>query len=227
MEPIRLLIVDDYPVVREGFRAMLSTEQTIEIVGEASDGAEAVAMVAEKKPNVVLMDIRMPNMDGIEATRRIKDKYPSVSVIVLTMYDNDAYVIDAVRAQASGYLLKDASRELLLHTIRTVSSGATLIKTNLLYQAISSLIDSKNVPQKLGVSATKDVEDTEGVEELTPREQQVLKLVAAGYTNKDIGKKLGITEDTVKKHMQSILAKLDASSRIGAVTKAARAGIIK
>jgi len=221
MEKIRTLIVDDYPVVREGLRTMLSTDPTIEIVGEASDGAEAVAMVAEEKPNVVLMDIRMPNMDGIEATRRIKDKDPSISVIVLTMYDNDAYVIDAVRAGASGYLLKEASRELLLHTIRTVSSGATLIKTDLLYEAICSLVASRDRHQKPGVPVS------EGLETLTAREQEVLKLVVDGHTNKEIGKELGITEDTVKKHMQSILAKLDATSRIGAVAKATRAGIVK
>lgn len=221
MEPIRLLIVDDHPVVREGLRTMLSNDQTIEIVGEAYDGMEAVAMVTEKKPNVVLMDIRMPKMDGIEATRRIQNEYPSVAVIVLTMYDDDTYVIDAVRAGANGYLLKDCSRELLLHTIRTVSSGATLIKTNLLYEAISSLIASQNTQQR------SEVPTIEGLEALTPREQEVLKLVAVGYTNKDVGKELGITEDTVKKHMHSIIAKLDASSRVGAVLKAVRAGIIK
>ena len=221
MEKIRVLIVDDHPVVREGLRAMLTTDQTIEIVGESCDGVEAVTMAAEKEPNVVLMDIRMPNMDGVEATRRIKDKCPSTAVIVLTMYDNDAYVIDAVRAGASGYLLKDASRELLLHTIQTVSSGATIIKTNLLIEAISSLVHPKKVHHETGVFAI------EGVEELTPREQEVLKLVATGYTNKEIGKKLGIVEDTVKKHMRSILAKLDTSSRLGAAIKAARAGLIK
>jgi len=221
MGRIRALIVDDYPVVREGLRTMLSTDRTVEIVGEASDGAEAVAMVAEKKPNVVLMDIRMPNMDGIEATRQIKDKYPSTAVIVLTMYDNDAYVIDAVRAGASGYLLKDASRELLLHTIRTVSSGTTLIKTDLLFEAISSLIRSKQAFQETEVSTIQ------ALEELTPREREVVQLVAEGHTNKEIGKALSITEDTVKKHMQSILAKLETTNRAGAVAKVTRAGFIK
>lgn len=220
MEKIRILIADDYPVVREGLRTMLSTDQTIEIAGEAANGAEAVAMVAEKKPNVVLMDIRMPSMDGIEATRRIKDKYPSISVIVLTMYDSDAYVIDAVRAGASGYLLKDASRELLLHTVRTVSSGATLIKTELLYEAICSLVTFRNRHQKPGVSTS------EGLETLTAREQEVLRLVGDGCTNREIGKTLGVTEDTIKKHMQSILAKLDATNRTSAIAKATRAGII-
>jgi len=221
MGRIRALIVDDYPVVREGLRTMLSTDRTVQVVGEAADGAQAVAMVAEKEPNVVLMDIRMPNMDGIEATRQIKDKYPSTAVIVLTMYDNDAYVIDAVRAGASGYLLKDASRELLLHTIRTVSSGTTLIRTDLLFEAISSLIRSKQAFQETEVSTIQ------ALEELTPREREVLQLVAEGHTNKEIGKALSITEDTVKKHMQSILAKLDTTNRAGAVAKVTRAGFIK
>ena len=200
---------------------MLSTYQTVEVVGEAADGAQAVAMVAEKKPDVVLMDIRMPNMDGIEATRRIKDKHPSISVIVLTIYDNDAYVIDAVRAGASGYLLKDTSRELLLHTIRTVSSGATLIRTDLLYEAICSLVRSTNEREKPGLSTL------ESLETLTAREHEVLKLVVDGRTNRAIGKELGIAEDTVKKHMQNILAKLDATNRTSVVVKVTRAGIVK
>ena len=221
MEKIRVVIVDDYPVVREGLRTMLSTDETIEITGEVSDGVEAVAMVAEKKPNVVLMDIRMPNMDGIKATRRIKDKHPSTSVIVLTMYDDDAYVIDAVRAGASGYLLKDASLELLLHTVRTVSSGETLIKTKLLYQAISSLVSATNERQKPEAHTTEDVET------VTVREQDVLKLVVAGYTNREIGKELGILEETIKKHMKNILAKLRVTNRTSAAIKAIRAGLIK
>jgi DNA-binding NarL/FixJ family response regulator len=221
MGKIKVLIVDDHPVVRGGLRAMLTTDQTMEVVGESGDGAEAVTMVAEKEPNVVLMDIRMPNMDGVEATRRIKGEFPSTAVIVLTMYDSDTYVIDAMRAGASGYLLKDVSQELLLHTIRAVSSGATLIKTSLFSGAISSLAQSQQGHQGAGVYST------EIVEHLTPREREVLKLVAVGYTNKDIGKELSIAEDTVKKHMQSILAKLHASSRIRAAIQAARAGIIK
>ena len=221
METIQLLIVDNHPVVREGLRAMLATDQTIKIVGEASDGAEAVAMVAQKKPDVVLMDMHMPNLYGIEATRRIKDRYPSTAVIVLTMYDNDAYIIDAMRAGASGYLLKDSPGELVLHTIRAVSNGATLIKTNLLYEAVSSLASNKATYHKTDVATVQEMEA------LTPREQEVLKLVAEGYTNKEVGRELSVTEDTVKKHMQNILAKLHASNRAGAAAKATRTGIIK
>lgn len=221
MEKIRMLIVDDYPVVREGLRTMLSTDQSIEIAGEAADGAEAVAMVAEKKPNVVLMGIRLPNIDGLEATRHIKGKYPSVAVIIFTMDNNNGYVIDAIRAGASGFLSKDASRELLLHTVRMVSSGVTLIKSDLLYKAICSLVTSKQGQQKMELSTT------EGLEALTPREQAVLRLVVEGHTNRDIGKELSIAEDTVKKHMQNIIAKLGASNRIDAAIKAVRTGIIK
>jgi DNA-binding NarL/FixJ family response regulator len=222
MGKIRVLIVDDHPVVLEGLHTMLSTDRNIEIVGEAGDGAEAVAMVEDKKPNVVLMDIRMPNMDGVQATRRIKQQSPSAAVIVLTMYDTDAYVVDAVRAGASGYLLKDATREMVVDTIRAVNSGATLIKTSLLTEAISSLVQSQKGHQPAGAGSPG-----EGMEQLTAREREVLKLAAVGYSNKDIARELNITQDTVKKHMQSILGKLHASSRIHAAIQATRAGIIK
>jgi len=208
-------------VAREGFRTMLSTDQNVEVVGEASDGLEAVAMVTEKEPDVVLMDLRMPNLDGMEATRRIKAEHPDTAVVVLTIYDNDGYVVEAVRAGASGYLLKDASRELLIHTIRAVSSGATLIKTSLLYEAISALVDSDS---KRGNAGSLSITT---LAELTEREQEVLKLIAEGSTNKQIGKQLGLAEDTIKKEVQSIIAKLGASDRTHAATKATRAGLIK
>jgi len=221
MNKMKVLLVDDHPVVREGLHTMLGTVPDIEVVAEAGDGFEAIEKVKEHRPDVVLMDLRMPNLDGLEATRRIKSQFPSTAVIVLTVYDNDAYVVDAVRAGAGGYVLKDASKDLLVHTIRAVSSGATLIRTNLLHRAISSLVDSKSARQKSGISTTP------GLAVLTPREQEVLKLVAEGRTNKDIGKELSITEDTVKKHMQNIIAKLNASGRTEAAMKATRAGIIK
>ena len=222
MAKIRVLIVDDHPVVLEGLHTMLSTDRNIEIVGEACDGAEAVKMVEDKEPNVVLMDIRMPNMDGVQATRRIKHQYPATAVIALTMYDTDAYVVDAVRAGASGYLLKDATREMVVDTIRAVNSGATLIKTSLLTEAISSLVQSQK-----GSPPAEAGSPQEGIEQLTAREREVLKLAALGHSNKEIANELSITQDTVKKHMQSILGKLHASSRIHAVIQATRAGIIK
>lgn len=221
MAPIKTLIVDDHPVVREGFRTMLATDQVIEVVGEASDGLEAIAKVAEQEPDVVLMDIVMPNLDGIEATRRIKDQRPSTVVIMLTVYNSDAFVVDAVRAGASGYLLKDTSRDLLIHTIRAATNGGTMIKTTLLYEAISGLLGSSPRPPQ-GHSAGAN-----GYDELTDREREVLALVAEGRTNKEIGKALAMAEDTAKKHVQSIIAKLGASDRTHATLKAARAGLIK
>ncbi len=219
-EQVRVLIADDHPVVREGFRAMLSLDPDVEVVGEANDGLEAVAMAADLRPDVILMDLRMPNLDGMEATRRIKAQYPSIAIVVLTIYDNDAYVIDAVRAGASGYLLKDASRDLLIHTLRAVNSGATLIKTSLLFEAISGLVGSEDKQGKARPLTAV------GLDELTGREQDVLELVADGLTNKEIGKRLNIAEDTVKKHVQSVIAKLGAAGRTDASMKAARAGLI-
>jgi DNA-binding NarL/FixJ family response regulator len=222
MGKIKVLIVDDHPVVLEGLHTMLSTDRNIEIVGEAGDGAEAVRMVEDKEPNVVLMDIRMPGMDGVQATRRIKQQSPETVVIVLTMYDTEAYVVDAVRAGASGYLLKDAPRELVLDTIRAVNSGASLIKTSLLTEAISSLVQSRKGCHPAGENSPEGI-----IEHLTAREREVLKLAALGHSNKEIAKELSITQDTVKKHMQSILGKLHASSRVHAVIQATRAGIIQ
>jgi len=221
MDKIRVLLVDDHPVVREGLHTMLATAPDIEIVAEAGDGFEAVEKASEHRPHVVLMDLRMPNLDGLEATRRIKSQLASTSVIVLTIYDNDAYIIDAVRAGAGGYLLKDASRDLLIHTIRAVNSGGMLIKTSLLREAMLSLADATG-------SQSKDTRVTATASNgLTSRECQVLHLVIEGQSNKEIGRTLSISEDTAKKHVQTILSKLGVSDRTQAAVKAVRAGFIK
>jgi len=220
MDKIKVLLVDDHPVVREGLRTMLSTAPDIEVVAEAGDGLEAIERTNEHCPHVVLMDLRMPNMDGLEATRRIKSQLPSTSVIVLTIYDNDAYVVDAVRAGAGGYLLKDASKDLLIHTIRAVNSGGMLIKTNLLREAILSLSDAVG-DQLKGKSG-----DATALDELTARERDVLRLLIRGQTNKKIGEALFISEDTAKKHVQTIMLKLGVSDRTQAAVKAVRAGLV-
>ena len=221
MNKIKVLLVDDHPVVREGLRTILATTPDIEVVAEAGDGLEAIEKANEHQPQVVLMDLRMPNLDGIKATRRIKSQLASTSVIVLTIYDNDAYIVDAVRAGASGYLLKDASKELLVHTIRAVNSGGMLIKTNLLREAILSLADAAG-----NQSAGKRV-DTRAPYTLTSRERDVLRLVVHGQSNKGIGRTLSISEDTAKKHVRTILSKLGVSDRTQAAVKAVRDSLVE
>ncbi|MBI2863111.1 MAG: response regulator transcription factor [Chloroflexi bacterium] len=216
-ETITVLIADDHTVAREGLRAMLDDDRELQVVGEVADGIEVLEVAAALQPNVVLMDVRMPRIDGLEATRQLKAKYPSIAVIMMTSYDDEPLVIDAVQAGAAGYLLKDVSRDLLRHTIKAVASGGILIKGVLLRKAIDSLIRVRQPAAP----------DGEVVEELTLREQEVLKLVAEGSTNKDIADSLSLAEVTVKKHVQSIIAKLRASDRTHAAITGLRIGLIK
>lgn len=216
---IRVLIADDHPVVRQGTRVLLETDETIEVVSEAADGLEAVDKTRECQPDVVLMDIVMPGLDGLEATRRIKEQQPSTSVIMLTIYADKAFVIDAIQCGAGGYLLKDASRDLLCHTVRAVNSGGMLIKTSLLREAIGTLLDSAGRCQQ------ESARSPFVVGEFTSREGEVLKLLVEGQTNKEIGKRLGIAEETAKKHVQNIIGKLAASDRTQAAVKAVRMGL--
>ena len=220
VEPISVLIVDDHTVAREGLRAMLETDQQVRVVGEAADGQEALERVGQTRPKVVLMDIKMPGLDGLEATRRLKADHPTVGVVMMTSYDDDALVIDSVRAGAAGYLLKDSSRDLLSHTIGAVASGGMLVKASLLRRAISSLIQVR-LPAEAGLASR------EGIEELTEREQEVLRLLAEGQTNKEIGDNLALAEVTIKKHVQSIIGKLRASDRTQAAITALRMGLIE
>ena len=218
MERVTVLLVDDHTVAREGLRAMLDTDNRVEVVGEAANGAEALQRAAETRPQVVLMDIRMPGMDGIEATRRLKAEHPTTAVIILTSYDDKPLVVEAVAAGAAGYLLKDVSRDLLGHTIGAAAEGRTLIQSELFSQAMSFSRGRE--------SAERSASSPGETDELTLREQTVLQLLAEGATNKKIGGTLGLAEVTVKKHVQSILAKLGASDRTGAAISALRLGLI-
>lgn len=220
MDPITTLIVDDHTVAREGLRAMLETSQEIQVVGEAADGLEAMEKVEELHPRVVLMDIRMPRLDGLQATRQIKGKHPTTSVILLSSYGEDALVIDAVRAGAAGYLMKDVSRDLLSHTITAVGSGGILIKASLLRKAIDALATAAPAGEINWPDETE-------VEALSQREKEILSLLAEGYTNKEIGNALALAEVTAKKHVQNIIAKLQASDRTHAAIKGLRLGLIK
>ena len=225
MEPISVLLVDDHPGVRQGLRSMLETDPQLRIVGEAENGDDGLNKVGDLDPQVVLIDLHMPVMDGLTATRRIKERHARTSVIVLTLYNNEQYVIEAVKAGAAGYLLKNSSRDEISRAIREVNQGGLLIKTTMLQKALSGAIEG-------GSPATLDFRGkpwgTESnFEALSARESEVLKLLVEGMTNKDIGAQLYITEDTAKKHVQNIISKLQVSDRTQAAVKAIRLGLAR
>jgi DNA-binding NarL/FixJ family response regulator len=206
---IRLLIVDDQELVRTGLRLMLETQQDLDVVAEAADGAEAIALARELRPDVVLMDIRMPGLDGVEATARLTgaDIEPRPRVLVLTTFDLDEYVFGALRAGAAGFLLKDASRERLLDAIRVIHGGDALLSPSITRRLIEEF-----------AARTDPLEPPEAVlEQLTPREREVLALVARGHSNHEIAQRLVVTEATVKSHVGSILSKLHLRDRVHAV----------
>jgi DNA-binding NarL/FixJ family response regulator len=213
---IRVLIADDQTLVRSGFRMILRTEPDIEVVGEAANGGEAVALSRELKPDVVLMDVRMPNLDGIEATRQIidgSDRAPRV--LVLTTFDLDEYVYEALRAGASGFLLKDAPEEQLVSGIRIVAGGGSLFAPAVTRRLIERF--AGNAPPK----------SPPALVELTPRELEVLRLLARGLSNEEIARELVVSEHTTKTHVAHILSKLDLRDRVQAVVLAYESGIVR
>ena len=214
---IKVLLVDDHQVVREGLRTMLADEPDIRLVGEASCGEEAVRATDDMEPDVVLMDVRMPGMGGMEATRLIKSSHPTTSVIMVTMYDNEMYVVESLRAGAAGYLTKDSSRDLLCHAIRAAVDGGTLVRSELLGRALQS--------PPLTAKSAGNGGDTSLLECLTPRELEVLTLLAQGHRNKDLCAQLNVAEVTVKKHVQNIIGKLGVSDRTHAAVLAVRLGL--
>jgi DNA-binding NarL/FixJ family response regulator len=213
LETIKILIVDDHPVVREGIGAMLKREPDFKIIGEASNGVEAVDRALELMPDIVLMDLRMPEMDGVEAIERIKAQRPDIKFIILTTYSDDEYIFKGIAAGARAYLLKDAPREELFKAIRAVSRGESLIQP----------VVASKVLDKLAELSRK----TPAMDTLSDREIEVLQLMAKGVSNKDIADQLSITQSTVKTHITSIFQKLNVTTRTEAVTTALKKGIIK
>jgi DNA-binding NarL/FixJ family response regulator len=210
---VRLLIADDQAVVRSGFRALLEDEPDIEIVGEAEDGIQAVALARRRAANVVLMDVRMPRMDGIEATRALSDD--PVDVLVVTTFDLDEYVFGALRAGAAGFLLKDAPPDVLIDAIRTVGRGQGLIAPEVTRRLIARFAEVS--PRREAAAATGELSD---------REREVLLLVAHGLTNAEIGRRLGVEETTVKTHVSAVLSKLSLQRRVEAVIYAYESGLV-
>jgi len=221
MAPISVLIVDDHAIARLGLRAMLESDPQVQVVGEASSGAEALERTEQLQPSVVLMDIKMPNMDGLETTRLLKNQHPATSVIILTNHDEEAMVVEAVRVGAGGYLLKDASRDLLVSTIGAVVSGGILIEAPLLRKALGNYVNPGTAAERRRPAS----QATPGAS-LGERELVIIAKMAEGQTNKEIADALGLAEVTVKKQVQGIIAKLRASDRTHATITALRLGII-
>ncbi len=220
-EPIRTLIVDDHALFRRGLEMVLAAEPDIELVGEASDGQEAVLRAGESLPDVILMDIRMPRSSGIEACRALKELVPSAKIVMLTISDEEEDLFEAIRAGASGYLLKDIPLDEVADTVRAVNGGQSLINPSMAgkllteFAALARREQEEEPPQQ--VPAPR----------LTEREIQVLRLVARGMNNRDIAKELFISENTVKNHVRNILEKLQIHSRMEAVMVAVREKLIE
>jgi NarL family two-component system response regulator YdfI len=207
--PIRILIADDHFIIREGLRLILETVEDIELVGEAADGAEVVRLADELQPAVVLMDLRMPGMDGLSALERLRVEQPHIAVVILTTYNEDDLLRRGLQAGARGFLLKDTSRELLLDTIRAAARGETLLKPELVARLL----------------ADRDASVSVAVPELTGREGEVLAAAARGERSKEIAIHLGISERTVKAHLANIYNKLGVDSRAAAIAVAAQRGL--
>lgn len=210
---IRVLICDDQDVVREGLHAILSTAPEIEVVGAAGDGAQAVEMVEKHLPDLVLMDLNMPGVNGIQATRMIHEKYPGVRVLALTTYDADEWVFDAIRAGATGYLLKDTPRAGLIQAIEGTAAGQTYVDPTVAGKLVTHVADSTIV------------HDTTVAETLSPREREVLRLLANGLSNADIAAQLFLTEGTVRNYVSGIFTKLGVNDRTQAAVIALRHGL--
>ena len=211
---IRVLITDDHLIVREGLRLILETADDIEVVGEATNGAECLQLVPELKPQVILMDLQMPRMDGITAIEHLRKEQPQIAIVILTTYNEDNLMIRGLQAGARGYLLKDTNRENLLDTIQAAAKGETLIKPEVLARVLAA----HSSPTPRSVSQIDSP--------LTERELEVLQAAARGERNKEIAYKLGITERTVKAHLASIYQKFSVDSRAAAVAVAAQKGLL-
>jgi DNA-binding NarL/FixJ family response regulator len=217
VSPIRVLLADDQALFREGLHTLLSLQADLDVVGEAHNGAEAVRLAAELKPDVVLMDVQMPELDGVAATRRLHAELPACRVILLTTFDDDEYVFEGLRAGALGYLLKDAPSARLVDAIRAAARGESFLQPS---------VAAKVVAEFTRLSGPAPERPAPLAEPLSERELEVLRLIAEGASNKDIAARLFLAEGTVKNHVTNILGKLAASGRLQAVNRARELGLL-
>jgi DNA-binding NarL/FixJ family response regulator len=209
----RLVIVDDHDLARAGLRSLLSGERGLEVVGEATNGAEALAVCRQVQPDLVLMDVRMPDVDGLAATRAIKRETPTTSVILFTVYENPDYLVEALKAGAAGYLLKGAPKQEIVSTIRQVLAGESLLHPDLVLAMLKQLSSVTG--------------DSGAVQRLSPRERDVLRLIALGQSNKEIAAALDLTVSTVKTHVEHVIGKLGVSDRTQAAVRAIELGLTR
>jgi DNA-binding NarL/FixJ family response regulator len=214
---IRICLVDDQRLMRDGLRTLLELEDDLKVIGEAEDGLSGVQVVEELRPDVVLMDIRMPGIDGVEATRRIRSRWPEARVVILTTFDDDAYIFEGLRAGALGYLLKDVSGTELAEAVRKVAQGGALIEPSVARKVLAEFSRLSPVEAPSATSLP---------EPLSPREQEILAGVARGLTNKEIALRLSLTEGTVKNYVTTILQKLGVQDRTQAALRAREMGIL-
>ncbi len=214
---IRVLLVDDQRLMRDGLRTLIELETDLDVAGEAEDGLQAITAYRDMGPDIVLMDVRMPNLNGVEATRRIKADWPEANILILTTFDDDEYIFEGLRAGASGYLLKDVSGKELAEAIRTVANGGTLIAPSVARKVVSEFARLKPAPKEISETLP---------DPLSEREIEILKVVAQGHTNKEIADQLYLAEGTVKNYVTSILQKIGARDRTQAAIRARELGIL-
>ncbi|MFW0182601.1 response regulator [Rothia sp. CCM 9417] len=225
---IRVLLADDQELVRSGFSLILSMEDDMEVVGQAGNGQEAIALTGQTRPDVILMDVQMPVMDGIEATARIRQEYPETSVLILTTFDREDYLFAALEAGASGFLLKTSDADDLVDAIRKVASGLALLSPEMTLPLIARFVQftSRGKENKQGSGPELSPEDAFALSSLTPREKETLELLAGGMTNAEIASTLFLGAATVKTYVSNILAKTHSRDRVGAVIFAHRVGLV-
>ncbi|MHB9031995.1 MAG: response regulator [Anaerolineae bacterium] len=214
-QKISVLIADDHAIVRQGIRQYLEGTDDIVVVAEAADGTQALALVEKLHPEVLLLDINMPGLTGIEVTQQLKQSHPEVKILILTAYDEDPYVFSLLQAGATGYLLKNCEIDELQRAVRSIYNGKTVLSPTVADKIVRQI--QRNTPPHTSVSSSED---------LTGRELEILRLAARGYTNKAIGQEMGISDRTAQGHLANIYAKLNVASRTEAVTEAVRRGLI-
>jgi DNA-binding NarL/FixJ family response regulator len=225
VETTRVLLVDDQEIVRQGLATILRYEEGIEVVGEAADGEQAIAQALQLQPDVILMDIKMPRLGGIPATRKIKQQLPQTEVIILTTYDTDDLVFEGIKAGASGYLLKDVSSEVLVSAIQGVRRGESQLDPKVAHKVLGEF--KRLLAEPAPRAKARPEEEELILTPLTEREEEVLQLLAEGLSNKEIAARLYLTEGTVKNHISNILGKLQANDRTHAVIRALRHGLVE